>query len=150
MNLESEFGIDPKKAAAIADHFREADQQQIGDNEGAFKGILRTYRKKFGDVNIAALEQIFRDNNFNTHFLAVPSDLVKALLPIQRVVDVNDMLERRPAPRSKPFAFVVYPSLALLKLSAAHGGINYDPEVNMEQLRNAGMITDQTFGPRRK
>src|SRR5882762_7173893 len=91
MNLEREFEINPTKAAAIATFFKEADARFPTDKTvlAPFVGN-GDYQRKFGNLNFAALEQIFRQHGYNTYFLAVPTKTIEFTNPHVMVVDVND------------------------------------------------------------
>lgn len=143
MSLESEFGIDPEAAAAIADYFREADERFHEGEKRALDRPMRGYQRQFGPLNMAALEQIFRDHDFHTHFLAISADFVKKADPRNRVLDINDALSGKLYPRSAPFGFMVYPSREELQASIGRMGIRYIPEINLRLLQIAGIIVNQ-------
>jgi hypothetical protein len=136
MNLESEFGIDPRKAAAIADHFREGDFRRKSDLEG-LTPFMQRYIDKFGPLNFAVLEKIFRDNDFTTYHLAIPARLVEPSNPHIIVADYNDMfLEGKITPR--PFVAITYSGLEDVRQAARSHGFAYNPERNLKQLVHAG------------
>ncbi len=140
MNLESEFGIDARKAAAIAGLFRRPDEQRRKGDSYAFTRALHKYLKEFGPVNFAVLETVFRDNNFSTHFLAVPARMVEISNPYIQVVDMYDMVINKKV-TLKPFVAVRYTGLQGVQSAARGHGLAYNQERNLMHLHNAGVYS---------
>jgi hypothetical protein len=109
MGREDIRTIDPERSAAIADHFRDADQKYHEGDMDAFTQPIRGYRSMFGDINIADLELVFRQHDFHTHFFAFPAVMVHLTSETGRVIDLNDGLAGKSNPRGRKVGFLVLP-----------------------------------------
>lgn len=144
LNLEGEFGIGPEKAAAIADHFRAADQQYFESAGFGHSDILLdafgTYYDTFGPVNFAAIEQVFRTHGLHTHFLAVETEQFERLGGVE-VVDINDVFANNPSPKPMPYGYLAAASPEQLQDNLRRLRVqNYDPAENLRRLRMAGTV----------
>lgn len=146
----------PEIQTAIADYLRIVDRSHNVNNFGP---ILFTgeFQKRFGNLNFAGLEQIFRKNNFNTYCLAVPIDDAARSNGVEEeivAVSSEDSLRISNASRNHekieeifgtmtqlPFAFFLYPGLDVVRLAAEEWRIPYDPLINLANLSNTGVMT---------
>jgi hypothetical protein len=137
MSSRKEFGIDPEKTMAIVDHFRAADLLYPTDPH-ALDNFYTAYIRKFGHINFAMLERIFRENNFNTHFLAVPTHIIVERSSHGMIIaDANDIvLKQKITPR--PFAALTFSSREGLDQFAKNYGVIYNPQLNLQRLHISG------------
>lgn len=136
--------------ADIEAHFSIADSR-IHEGHVVFEEPIYSYTDKFGDLDFAELERLFRERGLNTHFLAVPADLVEQLEPNElKVVDVNH-LQTDNVHVLRPYVALPYADFESLKKAAVVYGIAtsdelFDQEINLKHLKHAGVIVD--FLPR--
>lgn len=141
MGLSPEFGIGPEKEAAIVDYFREADRIVNINSSDLFERVVH-YMEQFGRINFAALEQIFRAHNFNTHHVAVRSALMEQKNPGSVAADVNAFYFDNKIIR---VAYVVATvgSLSQAQNKAREYGMEYHPVKNLEHLKVAGDLVQK-------
>lgn len=137
MNLETEFGIDAKKEAALVDFFRQADTRFPQDRTVLTPLIGGGYQKIFGQLNFAALEFIFREHQLNTHLLAIKTSLVEPQNPHVMVVDVNDVLKG--VYTRRPYVAIAFASLDEIVVGARAHGFTYNADTNLNHLKIAGV-----------
>lgn len=141
MNLESDFGIDAKQSAAIADYFRVADTGYALDSKAFDLSIMGGYQERFGDLNFAVLETIFREMDFFTYHLAIPTEVVASKKPELIAVNVNQQL--RGAYVEMPFAAMRFPTKDGMLRAASSMGIIYDKKQNLKNLGLAGVLVER-------
>lgn len=141
MSIENEFEINPSQAAAIAEHFREADLKMRA-GLGTLDEKYAEHAIAFGGLNFAVLENVFRTHGLSAHFLAVPSHVIEKSNPQVMIIDFNDMFFRQKETR-KPFVALVFPNAAELRGFVDGFSIPYNPRENLKKLRQAGVFTQR-------
>jgi hypothetical protein len=142
MFAEFKAGQDLEKRAAIADHFRELDNAEEMDNPDLLPLLMSTYIKQYGAINYRMLEEIFRANNFKTHFLAIPRERILTTDPHPRkvVADTNTLFMDNVLQPTTFGARAFNSKASMLAYIMGNEDMSYDPDANLRNLSMAGGI----------
>jgi hypothetical protein len=134
MNKERKTGYSPEEEAAIIDMIRVADQRH--DSMQLSILITKHVLNRFGRLDFASLERMFRRNSLTVALLAIPSTIALASIPPGfKIVDPNDITKLRPF----SISVATYGINEDLLLELQDAGMDYDPATNLSNLSQTGM-----------
>lgn len=136
MGIENEFGIGPYEEELIADLFREADLRYKA-GEGSIAEHFAEFSNRFGGLNFQVIETVLRRKKLHSHLLAVPSYPIEKSNPHIMVVDFDDL--ENGIVTKVPFVACVFPTAAERAEFAKEAEIPFNPQVNLQNLRRAGI-----------